>query len=209
MTKLTITIETLQNALKNYSGKVIDDGTISAICTEVDRLRSVGTDEPLPVLDSSTVAGVCGEAEKEAEGEEPADEVTELGTTPEAGDESPVDDTDPVQEAEIKVSKPRQKMQKIVVLHDPEGKLVGMGDFMAWPIEIPADDPPDGSTFNRRLLDAVNEHNESQRGRKHPATSLRESIESIPYEYLRPKGIKTITETSVFVLVRGSELPTL
>jgi hypothetical protein len=210
--KQILTLELVEIALKNFAGQPIDDNLIPKIKEELDRLRT--REDFVPPVEGGTVADICGEAEKEAAAEEgPADEQLEgddKPAAPDAADPEPAPEPAEAPQGEPEdtgaVRKPRQKMQKIIVAYDPDHKVPTGTEILGYPIEIPADDPPDGRTFDRRVADAVEYHNGTKRGRKHPVENLRQALETI-YDDIRSFGVRPMTETGVMILFRGAELP--
>lgn len=202
MPNLPITLELLQTALHNFEGRPITADLILEVAAEVDRLRTREDHAPAAPDGPASAQEVGAEAEAEAAAEAgPADETLD-GEPPEV-----IDAAAPDNPVATKVSKPREKMQKIVVLYDPENRIDRKLEFLAYVVEIPEDEPPDGRTFKTRLQDAVNAHNESKRGSKHPAETFRDAIEKIPYDWMRYYKVRVLTETAVYVLLQGAELP--
>lgn len=95
---------------------------------------------------------------------------------------------------------PALKMQSVVVLSDPEGRLKGH-DYVAWIMQIEESGSP--STVLERIKHAAATYNETRKGKLYPVKSVGEALESIPRKgwATDDPGSKTTVKTREPVLV--------
>jgi hypothetical protein len=98
---------------------------------------------------------------------------------------------------------PKAKWEHVIVLNDPEGKVVG--DFTGW--VVVQQEGQDAGLVLGKLQDAAKVQNESAKRKKSIISGFGELFESLKSKFLKEKGLKIKTKEPVRVLtVNGKSL---
>ncbi len=100
---------------------------------------------------------------------------------------------------------PKKKRQFVILLSDPEGELPKK-DIVGWVVQISEHDSP--LSAPERIQRAAYEFNASPRGRKLPALSMGEAIESVSAKFFKEQEIAIKTKVPVLALRTDNKLPT-
>ncbi len=100
---------------------------------------------------------------------------------------------------------PKKKRQFVILLSDPEGELPKK-DLVGWVVQIPEEESP--LSTQERIQRAAYEFNASPRGRKLPALSVGEAIESVSAKFFKEQEIAIKTKVPVLALRTDNKLPT-
>jgi hypothetical protein len=100
-------------------------------------------------------------------------------------------------------SGPKAKWEHVIVLNDPEGKVVG--DFTGW--VVVQQEGQDTGLVLSKLLDASKVQNEAAKRKKSLITGFGELFQVLKSKFLKEKGLKIKTKEAVRVLtVNGKTL---
>ncbi len=102
------------------------------------------------------------------------------------------------------IKPPAAKKQFVVLLSDPEGKLVKK-DLVGWVLQIPEDASPHSTTD--RIFKGAYDFNASKRGRLLPVKSVGEAIESGSAKYFKESEVWVKTKLPVAVMITDNILP--
>lgn len=102
------------------------------------------------------------------------------------------------------IKPPAAKKQFVVLLSDPEGKLVKK-DLVGWVLQIPEDASPHSTTD--RIFKGAYDFNASKRGRMLPVKSVGEAIESGSAKYFKESEVWVKTKLPVAVMITDNILP--
>lgn len=94
-------------------------------------------------------------------------------------------------------SGPKAKWEHIIVLNDPEGKVVG--DYTGW--VVVQQEGQDSGLVLAKLVDAAKVQNESAKRKKSLITNFGELFAAVKSKFLKEKGLKVKTKEAVRVLV--------
>lgn len=98
---------------------------------------------------------------------------------------------------------PKAKWEHVIVLNDPEGKVVG--DFTGW--VVVQQEGQDTGLVLSKLLDASKVQNEAAKRKKSLITGFGELFQVLKSKFLKEKGLKIKTKEAVRVLtVNGKSL---
>lgn len=93
---------------------------------------------------------------------------------------------------------PKAKWQHIVVLNDPEGKFTGQ-ELTAW--VLVQQDGQDAALILSKLTDAASQQNDAAKRKKNKLTTFGDIFQSLKPKFLKEKGLKIKTKSSVRVLI--------
>ena len=102
------------------------------------------------------------------------------------------------------LKEPAEKKQFVVLVSDPEGKLKGL-DFVAWVLQIPAEDSV--ATTPDRIFRAAYDFNASKRGRLLPVNTVGEALENIPVKFFKEADCWEKTKEPVLVVTTDNKVP--
>ncbi len=100
---------------------------------------------------------------------------------------------------------PKKKRQFVILLSDPDGALPKK-DIVGWVVQIPEEESP--LTAPERIQRAAYDFNASPRGRKLPALSIGEALESVGPKFFKEQEIAVKTKVPVLALRTDNKLPT-
>ncbi len=110
--------------------------------------------------------------------------------------------TQPAADEDIKP--PAPKKQFVILLSDPNGKLIGK-DLTGWVVQIPENASPFSTTD--RIFKGAYDFNASKRGRLLPVRTVGEALESASAKYFKESELWVKTKTPVAVVVTDNVLP--
>lgn len=107
-------------------------------------------------------------------------------------------------EADEDIKPPAAKKQFVVLLSDPQGKLV-KADLVGWVVQIPEDASPHSTT--ERIFKGAYDFNASKKGRLLPVKSVGESLESVSAKFFKEAELWVKTKLPVAVMITDNVLP--
>jgi hypothetical protein len=99
-------------------------------------------------------------------------------------------------------SGPKAKWEHVIVLNDPEGKVVG--DFTGW--VVVQQEGQDNGLILSKLQDAAKVQNEAAKRKKSLITTFGELFEVLKSKFLKEKGLKIKTKEPVRVLIVNGKM---
>lgn len=100
---------------------------------------------------------------------------------------------------------PTVKKQFVMLVSDPEGKLMGC-DFTGWVLQIPEEDSP--YTAEERLFRAAYEYNATKKGERLPVKTVGEACEFISAKHFKEQNVWVKTKEPVLIVRTSNKIPT-
>jgi hypothetical protein len=101
---------------------------------------------------------------------------------------------------------PRVKNQFVILVSDPEGRFEGV-DAVGWVFQMPEDDAV--QTLQGKILKSIGDFNQTKKGRRMPAATMGDAIESIPAKIFKEHGISAKTKQPVLLLTTPNDIGAL
>jgi len=143
----------------------------------------------MPKIDVNKVAEICKRNEVEPDKLRTIVEEMNLLVQPEVDEEKP----------------PAVKMQHVILISDPDGRLPAGNDFAGWVLAIPENESV--LTTEDRIRKGVYEFNTTRKGRLMPAKTVGEALENVPKKHFKEAGLKVVTKIPVLMLTTTNEIP--
>lgn len=100
---------------------------------------------------------------------------------------------------------PACKKQFAVLVSDPENRLSGVPDLVAWVLRIPENESV--ATVQDRIFRAAYDFNASKKGRLLPVKTVGEALENVATKYFKEADVWVNTKTPVLMLRTNNEIP--
>jgi hypothetical protein len=107
---------------------------------------------------------------------------------------------------EDKEKAPRVKNQMAILVSDTDGHFEGI-DAVGWVFQMPEDDPV--QSLQGKVIKAIADFNQTKKGRRMPASSMGDAIESIPAKIFKEHGISVKTKQPVLILTTSNDIADL
>lgn len=102
-------------------------------------------------------------------------------------------------------TEPHAKKQFFVLLADPDNRLAGAGEFVAWVGQLPESESP--ATVADRINRTAYDFNTTKKGRLLPVKTHGEAIENIPARFFKEAELWLKTKNPVLVLRTDNQIP--
>lgn len=107
--------------------------------------------------------------------------------------------------SEQEAKPPPVKKQFVPLVSDPKGKLAEAGDFAAWVVQIPEEEPPQSAID--RIVKASYAYNLSPKGRRIPVKTIGEACEAVQPKFLKEEQVWVKTKEPVLLVKTDNQIP--